>query len=357
MLSHPSRTDQTPAGPASAAASAGSSPAGGTRAATAGPGSAASTPFAGSSAGSTRSTRGRAPRRWRRVGVVAALVGLVVPLAAACSPPPKPGETGGLSVVATTNVWGDVVNQVGGSLVSVTSFINSPSADPHSYEANARDQLAVKKAVLVVANGGGYDDFVDTMVASLSSPPPVIHAVTVANTGQDNEHVWYDLPGVRAVADEIAVKLGAVDPANAATFKANAQAFDAQVADLESQVATIKQKAGGEAVAITESVPVYLLEAAGLQNLTPTEFSSAIENETDVPPAVLASTLALFSEHKVRALVYNEQTTGPQTEQVMNAAKAAGIPVVPVSETLPTGIGYVEWMQRTITALQEAVVR
>ena len=288
---------------------------------------------------------------------MAGLVGLVVPLAAACSPAPKPGETGGLSVVASTNVWGDVVNQVGGSLVSVTSFINSPTADPHSYEANARDELAIKKSVLVVANGGGYDDFIDAMVASLPSPPPVLHAYTIANTGQGNEHVWYDLPAVRAVADQVAAQLEHIDPAHAATFTANAQAFDAQVANLESQVAAIKQQAAGAGVAITESVPHYLLQEAGLQNLTSPEFSNAIENETDVPPEVLASTLALFSTHQVRALVYNDQTTSSQTQQVMAAAKAAGIPVVAVSETLPSGVGYVEWMQRTITALREAVVR
>lgn len=296
---------------------------------------------------------------WRRGrwGAVAALVGLVVPLAAACSPAPAPGETGGLAVVASTNVWGSIVNQVGGSLVSVTSFIDSPSADPHSYEANARNQLALKKAVLVVANGGGYDDFVDTMLAGLGSPPPVLHAFAIANTGKDNEHVWYDLPAVRAVADAIATKLGAIDPANAATFAANAKTFDGQVTDLERQVAAIKQQAAGTGVAITEAVPQYLLDLAGLENLTPPQFSAAIENETDVPPAVLASTLALFPAHKVKALVYNEQTTGPQTQAVLAAAEAANIPVVPVSETLPAGVGYVEWMQRTVTALHEAVTR
>lgn len=258
-------------------------------------------------------------------------------------------------MVASTDVWGDVAAQVGGSLVSVTSFITDPSADPHSYETNARNQLALTKAVLVVANGGGYDDFVDTMLSALPSPPPVLHAYSIAATGDDNEHVWYDLPAVRAVADEIATQLSEIDPANAATFTANAKAFTAQVADLETQVAAIKASAGGAPVAITEPVPLYLLDEAGLENRTPAEFSEAIEEETDVPPAVLAETLALFTSHKVRALVYNEQTTGPQTQKVLAAAKQAGIAVVPVTETLPAGIGYVEWMQRTVTALQEAV--
>ena len=305
----------------------------------------------------TRLIRPAAVPRRRRFGVVAALVGLVVPLAVACSPAPQPGETGGLSVVASTDVWGSVVNAVGGSLVAVTSFVDDPAVDPHSYEANARNQLALEKAVLVVANGGGYDDFVDTMVSSLDAPPPVIHAYAIAATGEGNEHVWYDLPAVRAVADQVAAELGSIDPGNAAAFAANAKAFDAQLADLESQVAAIKQRADGAPVAITEPVPGYLLEAAGLDNLTPPEFSAAIEDETDVPPAILAETLALFSGHQVRALVYNEQTTGPQTEKVLAAAKAAGIPVVPVTETLPAGIAYVEWMQRTVAALREAVVR
>ncbi|HEY0119637.1 MAG TPA: zinc ABC transporter substrate-binding protein [Cellulomonas sp.] len=309
-------------------------------------------------ADSTTVVRGVTGRRRRWRGVVAALVGLVglaLPLAA-CSPAPGPGQTGGLAVVASTNVWGDVVNQVGGSLVSVTSFISSPSVDPHSYEANARNQLALKKAVLVVANGGGYDDFVDTMVASLDSPPPVLHAFTIAATDEDNEHVWYDLQTVRDVADEVATRLSEIDPADAATFAANAKAFGAQIADLEQQVADIKQKAAGTPVAITEPLPLYLIDAAGLDNLTPPEFSAAIENETDVPPAALADTLALFSGHRVRALVYNSQTTGPQTQSVLAAAKSAGIAVVSVTETLPSGVGYVEWMQRTVTSLREAVV-
>src|SRR6476659_1325358 len=62
-----------------------------------------------------------------------------------------------IPVVASTNVWGDIVKQVGGEYVDVVSVIADPSADPHSYEANAQTQLALSKAKLVVENGGGYD--------------------------------------------------------------------------------------------------------------------------------------------------------------------------------------------------------
>ena len=264
---------------------------------------------------------------------------------------------GAIAVVASTNVWGDVVSQVGGDRVDVTSIITDPSADPHSYEANARTQLAVSGAALVVANGGGYDDFVDTMVGALASKPVVIHAVDIANTGDENEHVWYDLPGVRAVADEVAVRLGRLAPADAAKFTANAQAFDDKVAGIERQVAALRAAHAGAPVAITEPVPLYLLDEAGLVDATPPDFSAAIEEETDVAPNVLAETLAQFADHEVDALVYNAQTTGPETEQVLGAAQSAGIPVVPVTETLPTGDDYVGWMTANVTAIGDALDR
>ncbi|HEY0119425.1 MAG TPA: zinc ABC transporter substrate-binding protein [Cellulomonas sp.] len=308
------------------------------------------------------------PPRPARAALVATAT--LVVLAACASSPTVPAATSGtaagptpwasgtrLAVVASTNVWGDVVGQVGGDLVAVTSIISDPSADPHSYEANARTQLAISQAALIVANGGGYDDFVDTMVGALATQPPVIHAVDVIATGEDNEHVWYDLPGVQKVADTVATQLGTLDPEHAATYAGNATAFDRKVAGVEQQVADLKAAHAGAPVAITEPVPLYLLDEAGLVNVTPPAFSAAVEDETDVPPAVLADTLALFRDHAVDALVYNAQTTGPQTEQVLTAAHDADIPVVPVTETLPAGTDYVGWMSANVTAIAGALGR
>ena len=58
---------------------------------------------------------------------------------------------------------------------------------------------------------------------------------------------------------------------------------------------------------------------------------------------------------QVKALVYNEQTTGPETEQVLSAAESAGVAVVPVTETLPEGEDYVSWMQSNIDAVSAAL--
>jgi zinc/manganese transport system substrate-binding protein len=270
------------------------------------------------------------------------------------------GSAGPISVVASTNVWGDVVKQIGGDQVDVLSIISDPSADPHSYEANAQTQLALSKADLVVENGGGYDDFVDTMLAAVTSKAQVINAVDVAGkaaaAGEElNEHVWYDFPTVDKVGQEIATQLTALDPAREAEFTANAKTFSAAIAALTTQVEAVKATHTGVGVAITEPVPLYLLEAAGLENLTPAEFSEAIEQDTDVPPAVLQETLALFIDRKVKALFYNEQTTGAQTEAVLDAATTNAIAVVPVRETLPEGQDYLTWMQANVAAMAQAV--
>jgi zinc/manganese transport system substrate-binding protein len=269
------------------------------------------------------------------------------------------GATAPVTVVASTDVWGSIVSTIGGDRVKVTSLISDPAVDPHSYEANGQNLLAVSRAALIVQNGGGYDDFLTKMVDSAGSKATVLDAVDIsgyaATDGEVNEHVWYDFPTVAKVAVQIRTALTAASPADAAVFSANTAAFNKQLTALEAKEAAIKSSSAGVGVAITEPVPLYLLSAAGLVNRTPPEFSEAIESENDAPASVIVKNLALFSGHQVKALVYNEQTTGPQTEQVLDAAKKNGIAVVPVTETLPAGMDYLAWMNANVDTVAAAV--
>ena len=269
----------------------------------------------------------------------------------------------GVTVVASTNVYGDIVSTIAGDDVEVTSIIDDPSADPHSYEASARTQLAVSEADLVIANGGGYDDFMETLLSANDSQAQVIDVVELSGreaeaeaAGEElNEHVWYDLETVEKLTDEVVSALSDIDPDNAETYEANGAEFAEQVRGLISAEEEARASTEGAGVAITEPVPGYLLDALGVENRTPEEFSEAIEEGGDVSPAVLQETLGLFSGGQVQALVYNEQTTGAETEQVLDAAEAAGVAVVPVTETLPEGEDYVSWMQANIDAVAEAL--
>lgn len=315
----------------------------------------------------------------------AALVGTIAISAlalAGCSTSTPAAETTGLSVVASTNVYGSIAASIGGDLVTVTSIITSAAQDPHSFEASAQDQLALSKADLVIENGGGYDPFIDTLISASSNDAPVVNASEAsglleadhdddASTGSAtdthddheghdhiegfNEHVWYSFHGVEHVAEAIAEQLSSLDADNASTYESNLEAFTAQLETLEAGAEALHASTEGKGVAITEPVPLYLLEAAGFTNVTPEEFSEAIEEGADVAPAVLAQTLDLFDQGSVALLAYNSQTASSETEQVRTAAEDNGVAVVEFTETMPDGADYVSWMTDNLSAISAAV--
>jgi zinc/manganese transport system substrate-binding protein len=318
---------------------------------------------------------------------LAALAGLSL-LLTACGPAGNASSAsssseGKIDVVASTNVYGDIARAVGGDNVNVTAIINKTSQDPHSYEATSQDRLVISKADVVIENGGGYDGFIHTMADDSGIPHSnILSAVEVSGLapeeepagsteaaatesadehghthdhGAFNEHVWYSLDAMARLADDLAVKLGELEPESAATFTSNATTFKSGLDGLTGKLAALKASAGGSPVAVTEPVPLYLLEAAGLENKTPADYSAAIEEGTDVPPAVLKAATDLAGSKDVRFLAYNEQTEGPQTEALKKAAETAGVPVVDFSETLPEGKTYVQWMTDNVDNISKVL--
>ncbi len=265
-----------------------------------------------------------------------------------------------VAVVASTDVYGAIARAVGGDAVDVTSIIDRPGADPHEYEARPVDAVAVNRAKVLIYNGAGYDDFATTLLDAATTKPAAIDVSELSGlkTGADfNEHVWYSFPTVKKLAVTLAADLGTADPAGAATFAANAAAFTVKIDALTAKLDAIKAKHGGAAVGITEPVPLYMADAAGLVDATPEAFSRAVEEGADPPAAVLAATLAtLQGPRKVTALLLNAQTETSLTTQVEQAATTGGIPIVTVTETLPAGVtDYVTWMTRQVDALAAAL--
>ncbi|MBT2586136.1 metal ABC transporter solute-binding protein, Zn/Mn family [Arthrobacter sp. ISL-95] len=306
------------------------------------------------------------------VAASAALSALLLTSCAGTAGATDPSSAGVIDVVTSTNVYGDVVKAIGGDKVKVSSIITKTSQDPHSYEASAQDKLMISKAKLVVENGGGYDEFLhkiadetkvghENMVSAVEisglAPEEEAHSEEghSHNHGDFNEHVWYNLDTMGKLADAVASKLGNLDADSASTFTANADAFKAKLAELKGKLAALKAENDHAPVAVTEPVPLYLLEAAGLDNKTPEAYSAAIEEETDVPASVLKETTDLVSAKSVRLLAYNEQTEGPQTESVKRAAESAGVPVVNFTETLPDGKDYIQWMTDNVESVSSAL--
>lgn len=284
---------------------------------------------------------------------------LVVPavvLLAGCAPTST--EDGAVRVVASTSVYGDIAAAVAGEFAQVDSIITGFTQDPHSYQLTARDRLAFEGTDLVVFNGGGYDPFVATVLGAMVTAPPTVEAVAVAGIAAGdhvNEHVWYDLAVVADVAAQIARELGALDPDNAAAYDANATAFQRELETVQTDISALATRATGTPALLTEPVPAYLLAAAGFDDVTPEEFSQAIEEGSDIPPAALASVLAMIDRGAVALVAVNPQTAGPETARVVAAAEDAGVPVVEFLELLPDGTTYPSWMADNVAALSAAL--
>ena len=317
------------------------------------------------------------------------------------------GTAGGMAagdgprVVASTTVYADIARQVAGSDATVEAVISDPAADPHSFEASPADAAAVTGADLVVYNGAGYDSFVDRALEN-AADVPVVRAVdqfervtseTVAehdhaeddkaehdHGGHDdgghgagevhddddnahthehgagregagsNEHVWFSLPTVAAVAQAVADELSAIDAEHAEQYRANAQRFAESLAPLEDRIDQIHDR-GHFSYVQTEPLAAHLFDAAHMADATPRGFLSAIEDDTDPSAADLAATLDLVSERRVDFLAFNTQTRTPVTTRVRDAAEDAGLVVVDLTETLPDGADFLAWMTGIIDDL------
>ncbi|ASR39761.1 metal ABC transporter substrate-binding protein [Prauserella marina] len=308
--------------------------------------------------------------RGRRLLVAVPMVTGLLAAVAACGS----GEDGGaadgrIAVIASTNVWGSVAAAVGGDKVAITSIIDDPSADPHSYQATAADAAEVTTADVLVSNGGGYDDFFTKMAEQAPEAKSVV-AVADSEEGHDhdhghdhghehgegNEHVWYDLTTVGEVADQLAASFGEVDPGAKQEFADNAAAFKGELDELNQSLTRIGDEHDGTKVVATEPVAHYLLESAHIEDITPPDFANAIENETDVPVAAQEEMSQLVTGKQVAAVVNNEQTVTPVTTKITDQAKSAGVPVVNLTETLPEGVtDYISWMSGQIDALSGAL--
>ena len=263
--------------------------------------------------------------------------------------------TGPIKIVASTNVWGDIAYQIAGDQATVTALIDNVNQDPHSFEASARDQLAVQDADIVIMNGGGYDDFVEALVEADETPAILINAY-VASGDDDtrNEHIWYSASQVKDVGNVIFSALETVDRNSTSIYESNLAEFEAKIKLIEIRTAQITETWGGAKVFATEPLIYYLLQDTGMVDITPAEFSEAIEEERDVAPAVMLEAQDAVKQAKFIAV--NSSTRTAQIDQVLSDASATAFGF---GELLPqdpdTGEYYGDYFEMMTSALDMIV--
>ena len=273
---------------------------------------------------------------------------------------PVGASTGGvINAIGTENEYANVLSQIGGKYVSVSSILNNPNTDPHTFEASPQVAQEVSAAKLIVQNGVGYDSWMNRIESA--SPGSGRHVIVVQEllglpTDTPNPHLWYSPHTMPVVAEAMATQLGEIEPVHKAYFQANLTAFDHSLQPWFSDIAAFKAKHGGTAVATTEPVADYLLTAMGLHNLTPFVFQADIMNGVDPAPQDVSLENGFFTMHQVKVLCYNQQVADALTTSIRQTAEQAGVPVVGVYETMPTaGYDYQTWMRAEVNAIASAL--
>jgi len=301
-------------------------------------------------------------RPLRRAAAVAGLLlALLAPAVAVsgCGSSLAQAQPGKILAVGAENEYANVISQIGGRYVQVSAIMSNPNTDPHTFEASPSVAQEVGRAQLVVQNGVGYDDFMSKIEsASSSSGRKVIDVQALEHLPDStpNPHLWYKPATMPLVARAVALDLSKLQPAHAAYFRANASRFDRSLQPLRAALAQFAHEHPRVAVATTEPVADYLLQAAGVANLTPFSMQADIMNGTDPAPQAISAQNGLFAHRRVQAFVYNQQVTDSVTQEFLARARQAGVPVVGVYETMPTpGYDYQSWMMAELHALERAV--
>ena len=302
----------------------------------------------------TRRAVGRRPATLALTGAA-----ILIALASAACSPGAGSDPGKIAAVGAENEYANVIAQIGGPYVTVSAVMSNPNTDPHTFEASPEVAATVSDAQLVVQNGAGYDGFMDTIEqASPSSGRTVIDVQSLLGlpSGTANPHLWYSPTTMPAVARAIGKDLSALAPSHTAYFTTEVTTFDSSLATWTQAIAALKSGFPGAAVATTEPVADYMLQAAGLDNLTPWPFQADVMNGVDPSAQDVSLEQGLLIGHQVKVFVYNQQVTDSLTQSLLTLAQQHGIPVVGVYETMPTpGYDYQSWMAAEVHAVQQAL--
>jgi ABC-type Zn uptake system ZnuABC Zn-binding protein ZnuA len=248
---------------------------------------------------------------------------------------------GKLQVVATTNIVGDVVANVGGDRIELTTLM-ATGVDPHSYVAAPSDTAAVHDSHVVFANGLGLEASLDEMLESAGGEAANVHLSdgldVLALTERDEErqdshdhgdadpHVWFSVPNVVHWVEEIEYVLSTLDPDGAGYYQENARSY---IAELEELDAWVQEQVAQIPVADRRLVTnhptfAYYADRYGLEQL------GAVFpfNPSSEPSAQdIAALEEMIQEYGVPA-VFAETTANPKLLQ--QVAEDTGVEMIPL---------------------------
>lgn len=236
-----------------------------------------------------------------------------------------------LKVVATFSILGDLVHQVGGPDVAVTTLVG-PDGDAHVYQPSPGDARAVAEAAVVFRNGLGFEGWLARLVQSSGTKAPLV-TTTADITPQTmveeeglhagqrvtDPHAWQRVANVQIYIRNIADGLAKADPAHADAYRSRATAYSGELAALES---FIQQKVASvpkaqRKVITSHDAFGYYGSAYGIRFIAP----QGVSTESEASAKQVASLIRQIRREKVGA-VFVESITDPRMiEQIAREAK------------------------------------
>ena len=281
------------------------------------------------------------------------VVGLCLALAAGAGAHAAEGK---IAVVAAENFYGDIARQIGGDRVAVVSIINNPDQDPHLFETTPDVVRRIAGADIAIVNGANYDPWMEKLIKVAPHPGRIVisAAQLTGKKAGDNPHLWYDPATMPAVAKALAAAYSKVDAAHAAEYDARLKTVLASLARIDSRVAQMRAKYKGAPVTATEPVFGPMAEALGL-TMRNQRFQLAMMNDTEPSARDIAAFENDLKDRKVRVLIYNNQVSEKLTERLRDLATKAKVPTVGVTETMPAGVTFQDWILGELDALDKAL--
>lgn len=263
----------------------------------------------------------------------------------------KPQTTHRMQVVTSVDFYAEVAKAVVGSHGSVTSVINDPAVDPHDFDPTVATGKLVAQADLVLANGAGYDAWMNKLTAAEPGVSTLSAAKIVGVHNGQNEHIWYTPTAMPQIARALAKKLGRLDPKHQASYQHNAKVYIAKLQPLMQLIDHLKQHADGKLVAVSEPVFNNALAYLGYQ-VANSHFAQAVEEGSDPSPQDVRQLNRQMAAGKIAFFVVNTQVSSKIVDQAITTAKKYHVPILHVTETLPKGLSYTSWMTKQYRELQ-----